>query len=74
MTREESLNFVRDLVAEFHELRPDTAPLELESLTVVLLVEALEDRLDIRVAPREAVPENFATIAALADFVAGKTA
>lgn len=72
MTRDESLLFVRDLVAEFHEPRPDTEPLELESLTVVLMIEAIEDRLGVHIAPREAVPENFATIAALAAFVAAK--
>lgn len=66
---------VRAIVSE-HAPAPDDdgSPLELDSLTVVVLIEALEDRFEIRVAPREVTPERFASIAALAAFIEQKVA
>ena len=61
---------VRALVAEHTVITDDDdAPLELDSLTLVMIVEALEDRFTIRVPAREVVPANFATLAAIAAFV-----
>jgi acyl carrier protein len=68
----ETLPVVRDLVAELHEPCADTDPLDLDSLTVVLLVEAIEDHFVLTVAPADLLPEHFASITALAAFVAGK--
>jgi len=67
MTLEDEL---RALVAEHATVSPDdAAPLELDSLTLVTIVEALEDRFDLRVQAREVVPANFASLAAIAAFV-----
>jgi acyl carrier protein len=66
---------IRAVVADLATLPDrDDAPLDVDSLTLVSIVEALEDHFSIRVAPREVVPENFATIAAIAAFVARKRA
>ena len=73
---------VRDLVTRLHGgggdravdavLAEEGAPLEMDSLTIVMLVEALEDELGIRVAARDVVPENFASVAAIARYVERK--
>jgi acyl carrier protein len=52
----------------------DDAPLDVDSLTLVSIVEALEDRFEIRISPREVVPANFASIAAIAAFIERKRA
>ena len=66
---------VRAIVAELADAPPsDDAPLELDSLTLVQLVEALEDRFAIRVAPRDVVPANFGSIAAICAYVASRRA
>lgn len=73
MASDETLDRVRALVASLHPVPDDTAaPLDLDSLTTVMLVEALEDRLAIRVAARDVVPENFGTLEAVAAFVERK--
>jgi acyl carrier protein len=61
---------LRALVAE-HAPVPsdDDAPLDLDSLTTVTIVEAIEDRFGIKVAARDVVPANFATLAKLAAYV-----
>jgi acyl carrier protein len=66
---------VRALVAE-HAVVPvaDSTSLELDSLTLVTIVEALEDRFGIRVLARDVVPTNFATIDAIAAFVRARRA
>lgn len=64
---------VRAIVAEHVEVpEDDAAPLELDSLTLVLIVEALEERLGLRVAASEVIPENFASVASIAAFVERK--
>jgi acyl carrier protein len=68
---------IRDLVLELlSALRAppaaDDEPLELDSLALVTLVEALEDRLGIAVSAAEVVPENFASLARVVAFVEGK--
>jgi acyl carrier protein len=70
VTTDEALVAVRGLVAELHGPAGDAEPLGLESLTVVLLVEALEDRHGVTIPVREVTPEAFATIGALAALVA----
>jgi acyl carrier protein len=63
-------DLVRALLAEHgHEPAADDTPLELDSLTVVLLVEALEDRLGRRIPPRDVVPAHFATVARLVAYL-----
>lgn len=64
---------VRAIVSEHADVpATDDATLELDSLTVVTIVEALEDAFDVRFAARDASPETFASIAALARVVAAK--
>lgn len=52
----------------------DAAPLDVDSLTLVSIVEAIEDAFDLRVAPREVVPENFSSVAAIVAFVVRRRA
>ena len=74
MDAQAALAAVRALVAELHGPAADDEPLALESLTVVLLVEGLEDRHGVGLPIREVRPEHFASIAALAALVARVTA
>ncbi|MBM3271258.1 MAG: acyl carrier protein [Candidatus Sericytochromatia bacterium] len=48
----------------------DEAALDLDSLGVVMLVEALEDRLGVRIGPRDVVPENLGSVANICAFLA----
>ena len=61
---------VRELVQEFHGHVMDDAELGLDSLTTVLIVTGLEDRLGVKVPVQSVTPENFATIASIAALVA----
>ena len=58
-------------------LRPDTALLgsvpELDSMAVVNVIAALEDRFGITVDDDEISGDTFATLQSLVDFVAAKT-
>ncbi len=70
MAQTETLSQIRALVADLHPVPDaDSAALDMDSLSIVMLIEALEDKLGMHVAARDVVPENFATIAALADYV-----
>ncbi|MCA9588623.1 MAG: acyl carrier protein [Myxococcales bacterium] len=61
---------VRELVSELSGApATDDAPLELDSLTIVTLIEALEDAFDVRFAARDANEDNFRSVAALAALV-----
>ncbi len=61
---------VREIVSELSGApATDDAPLELDSLTVVTLIEALEDAFDVRFAARDANEDNFRSVAALAALV-----
>jgi acyl carrier protein len=61
---------VRALLAEHgHDPAADETPLELDSLTLVLLVEGLEDRLGRHVPPRDVVPDHFGTVARLVAYL-----
>lgn len=50
----------------------DEAPLEIDSLSLIQLVEELEISFDLRVLPSEAVPANFGTVSRMVAFVRGK--
>jgi acyl carrier protein len=65
-----ALTRVRALVAELHGPASDEDPLQLDSLTVVLLVEALEDRHGIVLPLDEVRPPHFDTVRNLAALVA----
>jgi acyl carrier protein len=61
---------VRALLADLADPpASDTEALELDSLTIVRLVEALEDRFGIRIAAKDVLPANFGTIATVAAYV-----
>nr|HEX4316644.1 hypothetical protein [Kofleriaceae bacterium] len=47
---------------------------EVNSLNLLLLVEYLEARFDLKVAPIDFAPQNFSTIGAIAKFVATRSA
>jgi acyl carrier protein len=72
MLQADTLPIVRELVTDLHAPCADTDPLDLDSLTVVMLVEAIEDQFDLTVSPADLLPEHFASVAALAAFVASK--
>ena len=64
---------VRVLVRELADVPGDDAALlEVDSLTLVQIVEALEDRFEIRVAARDVVPACFGSIAAISAYVESK--
>jgi acyl carrier protein len=66
---------VRSVASEHAEVPDDDqAALELDSLAVVTIVEALEDRLGIRVAPRDVTGDNFRSIASIVSYVESKKA
>ena len=62
---------VRALVAEHADVASDDAALAIDSLTLVTLIEALEDRFGVRVAARDVVPAHFASVSAIAAYVSG---
>jgi acyl carrier protein len=64
------LDDVRAVVAEHADVADDDAPLAIDSLTLVTLIEALEDRFDVRVAARDVLPAHFASVSAIAEYVA----
>lgn len=72
MPQNVTIQAVRELVADLHAPLGEDEPLEADSLTIVMLVEALEDRFDIRIAPRDLTPEHFATVRSLATLVESK--
>jgi acyl carrier protein len=63
-------DLVRALLAEHgHAPADDETALELDSLTLVLLVEALEDRLGRAIAARDVVPEHFGSVARIVAYL-----
>lgn len=67
------LEAVRACVALVTDLPgSDDDPLELDSLALVQLVELLEARFGFVVRATELVPSSFASVSALARFVAAK--
>ena len=64
---------VRALVEELADVPlDDAAPLAVDSLTLVQIVEAIEDRFGIRVAARDVVPASFGSLAAICNYVESK--
>jgi acyl carrier protein len=65
---------VRQILTELADApERDDTPLKLDSLTLVQLVEALEDACAIRIGAREVTPESFASIDAIVRFLETKT-
>ena len=67
-----TLSEVRELLDEYVDVGCDDERLEVDSLTLVTLIEAVEERFDIRVRPTEAVAENFGSALAIAEFIEAK--
>ena len=66
---------VRALLSELAQApASDDAPLEVESVVLVQLAEALEDTFGFRLSPLDLVPENFETLRRIAAFVDGRLA
>jgi acyl carrier protein len=66
MSTEEKL---RQLIEQHVELEGPDEPLQLRSIELVMLVEAIEDAFGLRVKAAEVTPENFGTLARLVTFV-----
>lgn len=64
---------VRQIVDEFGTVN-DSGALDLDSFGVVNVIEAIEDRFDVRVAASEVTRERFATLVSLVRFVEEKLA
>ena len=58
------------LIAEHADVVSPAAPLGLDSLTLVVLIEALEARWGILVPSADLVPAHFGTASAVAAYVA----
>lgn len=69
-----SVDRVRAVVARHTAPPPDDAPLEIDSITLVSIIEDLELELDLRVRPADVRPENFGSITAIAAFVDRRSA
>ncbi len=69
MTQDTVLDSVRDVVADYADVADDTAPLDLDSLSLIQLTEDLEDRFGFVVAAEDLVPAHFESVAAIAAFV-----
>jgi acyl carrier protein len=64
---------VRALLADFADVpAADDAPLTLDSLALVQLVEALEDEGGIRISAKEVTRENFGSVGAIVAFLETK--
>jgi acyl carrier protein len=74
VTWDECERNVRELVSEYALVDTDDAPLLLDSLSVVLLVEALEDRFGVTFAAKDVTPERFESLEALSQFVWSRVA
>ena len=65
---------VRALLAEVADApATDAAPLTIDSLGLVQLVESLEDAFAMRVAAKEVTRENFGSVDTIVAFVETKT-
>ena len=60
---------LRELIEAHVEVTGRDEPLELKSLELVILSEAIEDTFGIRVRAADVTPENFGTLGRLVDFV-----
>jgi acyl carrier protein len=65
---------VRAIVGEHVDVPEDDAVAhDADSLALVQIVEALEDRFGFRVPPRDVTAKNFASVSALVTYVEGRT-
>lgn len=60
---------LRELVEQHVEVQGRDVPLELSSLELVMLVEAIEDAFGLRVRAADVTPENFGTLGKMIAFV-----
>lgn len=60
---------VRELVERHVDIEGPDEPLQLSSLEVVMLAEALEERFGLRIHAADVKPENFGTLSRLVAFV-----
>ena len=73
MTSSELRAKLRSILSAYVDVpSDDDAALELDSLSVVRLIEELEDTLNITVRAADATPENFHSIAALNALIRAK--
>jgi acyl carrier protein len=64
---------VREVVSTLADCpSADDALLDVDSLTLVELAEALEDRFGFRVKATDVSPDNFSTIGKLVEYVSGR--
>ena len=63
-------DIIREIVSEHFDVCPDDhAPLELESIVLIEILEEIELRCHIQVHPSDLIPEHFSTIAQMIQFV-----
>lgn len=60
---------LRELIERHVEIEGDDEPLQLSSLEIVTLAEAIEDQFGLRVHAADVTPENFGTLNRLVAFV-----
>lgn len=60
---------LRELVEQHVEVVDRDEPLQLKSLELVMLVEAIEDAFGLRVAAADVTPENFGTLGRMVAYV-----
>ena len=60
---------LRELIEQHVEIDGPDEPLELKSLELVMLAEAIEDTFGLRITAADVVPENFGTLSRLVAFV-----
>lgn len=63
---------LQEILSTYTDVAGDETPLELDSLAVVQVVEAIEDRFAIRIAPRDVTPAHFATLESLVALVSAR--
>jgi len=67
------IQIIQDILEDVYgKVIPEKEPLELDSLTLVTLIEKTERLLDVRIQPEDLIPENFESIQAIAQLVANK--
>lgn len=70
-----SVDEVRALLSQHADVPEDpSGRLELDSFTLVIVAEAIEEKFGFRIRPADVVPENFGSLERLAAFVDGKRA
>ena len=60
---------LRELIEQHGEVAGPDEPLQLQSLELVMLVEAIEDAFGLRVAAADVSPQNFGTLGRMVAYV-----